>query len=363
MINMEFIERHITATTPTFSASVKTLGTPLSEWISISYLIARTYDAIEDCSSVDWKVRYEILTSAKFLVWDKEKRKLWLPKLEAIIEGAGTSIHKGEIGLLKENAEFWEFVDTLPEKVLRIIEPHLNFLSDGMAEFARNEKKIGTDGFSSMGALMNYCYSVAGVVGTLLTDLFVDSLFDSTEDDNHTFLQAQSLAPSFGFAKQLSNILKNIGDDIKRGVCFIPKDLLEHEGVTAFFLIENPEHPKSKNLVLKYISFILPNVSRAIEYTRLFKNYTSESRNQLALNIRIALTAQIILIIKTIERAIENPNHAFYERMLQLQKDDMTQIILEVVRITPSSDETDIYLRTKFNELIDMINSKTIKSA
>lgn len=225
--SMEFIDRHITATTPTFSASVKSLGSPLSEWISISYLIARTYDAIEDCSSADWEIRYDALTSAKFLVWDKEKRKTWIPKLTAIIDNAGTSIHKGEIGLLKENEEFWTYVDTLPEKVIRIIEPHLNFLSDGMAEFARNEKKIGTAGFPTMGTLLNYCYSVAEVVGTLLTDLFVDSLFDETQNDNHSLLQAQSLAPSFGFAKQLCNILKNIGDDIKRGICFIPRDLLE----------------------------------------------------------------------------------------------------------------------------------------
>jgi farnesyl-diphosphate farnesyltransferase len=353
--NMDFIAKHILATTPTFGASVRTLGAPLSDWISTAYLIARTYDAVEDCSSVDWKIRYEILSKAKFLVWDKHKRKLWLPQLQLIIDGAGTSIHKGEIGLLKENEQFWSYVDALPDKVLRIIEPHLNFLSDGMAEFARNEKKIGISGFPTMGALMNYCYSVAGVVGSLLTDIFVDSLFDNTQNDNYLFLQAQSLAPSFGFAKQLSNILKNIGDDIKRGICFIPRDLLFQEDLTAEFLVANPEHPKSQRLVIKYISFIMPNVLRAIEYTKIFKNFSGESRNQLAFNIRRALAAQIILIIKTIRRAIENPSHAFYERKLQLQKDDMDEIIREVIRITPSCDETDHYLKSQFNNLNELI--------
>jgi phytoene/squalene synthetase len=354
---MHFIDRHIKATTPTFGASVKTLGTPLSEWVSISYLIARTYDAIEDCSSVDWKIRYEILTSAKFLVWDREKRKLWLPKLKLIIEGAGTSIHKGEIELLEENSQLWIFVDALPQKVLEIIEPHLNFLSDGMAEFARKEKIIGIDGFSTMGTLINYCYSVAGVVGTLLTDFFVDALTSNPGEYNIFLTQAHSLAPSFGFAKQLSNILKNIGDDIKRGICFIPSDLLNQEKITANFLINYPEDLRSKRVVLKYISFIIPNVSRAIDYTFLFKNQETTENDMLAFNIRRALAAQIILIIKTIKRAIENPSLAFYERKLQLQEVDMKEIIDEIIRVSPSSEETDAYLKRELYHLNSMLKN------
>jgi farnesyl-diphosphate farnesyltransferase len=68
---------------------------------------------------------------------------------------------------------------------------------------------------------------VAGVVGEMLTDLFC---YYSTEIALH-HQELHQLSRSFGQGLQMTNILKDIWDDRKRGVCWLPKNLFEQKGI------------------------------------------------------------------------------------------------------------------------------------
>jgi len=70
--------------------------------------------------------------------------------------------------------------------------------------------------------LIDYCRCVASTVGELCITIW-----------GYTGDSARELAVERGIALQLTNILRDIGDDAKRGRCYIPADDLRRRGVDA----------------------------------------------------------------------------------------------------------------------------------
>ncbi len=69
--------------------------------------------------------------------------------------------------------------------------------------------------------LMLYCRRVAGVVGWLITPIA------GYRGGEETLLNALAL----GQAMQLTNILRDVGEDFNKGRCYLPQELLEKHGV------------------------------------------------------------------------------------------------------------------------------------
>ena len=72
-----------------------------------------------------------------------------------------------------------------------------------------------------------YCHRVAGVVGTLSAGIFADG--DQTCSD---------YAEALGTALQLTNIIRDVGDDARRGRIYLPVDDLQRFGVPAHHILK-----------------------------------------------------------------------------------------------------------------------------
>ena len=70
--------------------------------------------------------------------------------------------------------------------------------------------------------LRRYCHLVAGVVGEVAANIF-GRTSDRTIDYAHTL----------GLALQLTNIIRDVGDDARRGRIYLPMDEMQRFGVTA----------------------------------------------------------------------------------------------------------------------------------
>ncbi|GIW87905.1 MAG: phytoene synthase [Isosphaeraceae bacterium] len=88
-------------------------------------------------------------------------------------------------------------------------------LLDGM------EMDLTTSRYATFADLDRYCYRVAGVVGLMMTHVF-------GYRDERCFAQAIAL----GRAMQLTNILRDIREDLERGRVYVPQDELARFGVT-----------------------------------------------------------------------------------------------------------------------------------
>jgi 15-cis-phytoene synthase len=87
-----------------------------------------------------------------------------------------------------------------------------------------------------------YCYRVASVVGLLSAQIFGYS-------DKATLAYAHDL----GLAFQLTNIIRDIGEDARRGRIYIPIDELEKAGVTEQALLHSQPSAQTQALLLKQI--------------------------------------------------------------------------------------------------------------
>ncbi len=100
----------------------------------------------------------------------------------------------------------------------------IRIMAEGMSRY--QEANVA-NGLKDQQDMDSYCYHVAGVVGEMLTELFCD--YSSAINRNYD--EMMELAVSFGQGLQMTNILKDIWDDQKRDMCWLPQSVLERYGV------------------------------------------------------------------------------------------------------------------------------------
>ena len=102
-----------------------------------------------------------------------------------------------------------------------INEQHLQQVIDGCDMDLRQTRYL------DFASLKTYCHLVAGVVGEVAARIFGQSQNDTTE-----------YAHSLGLAFQLTNIIRDVGEDAMRGRIYLPIDELQRFNVTANDLLQ-----------------------------------------------------------------------------------------------------------------------------
>jgi phytoene synthase len=113
-------------------------------------------------------------------------------------------------------------------------EQHLQAIIDGM------EMDLDQSRYLDYPGLRKYCWHVAGVVGILSASIF-------------GFSNPQTLqyAEKLGLAFQLTNIIRDVGDDARRGRIYLPVNELQQFGVTAADLL-NARHSEKFEALMKF---------------------------------------------------------------------------------------------------------------
>ena len=102
------------------------------------------------------------------------------------------------------------------------IEPgHLNAVIDGCQVDLEQSRFLDYPG------LQRYCYLVAGVVGEVAANIF-----------GRTQAQTVQYAHRLGLAMQLTNIIRDVGDDARRGRIYLPMSELQRFDVKAAEILQ-----------------------------------------------------------------------------------------------------------------------------
>jgi phytoene synthase len=117
-------------------------------------------------------------------------------------------------------------------EVYHLEEQHLQAIIDGM------EMDLDQSRYLDYPGLRKYCWHVAGVVGILSASIF-------------GFSNPQTLqyAEKLGLAFQLTNIIRDVGDDARRGRIYLPVNELQQFGVTAQDLLSARHSEKFEALM------------------------------------------------------------------------------------------------------------------
>jgi len=216
------LEELLEKTRRTFALSIPVLPEPTRRQVMIAYLLFRIADTFEDAAQWPPERRREALGEFEALLRDHTPEDA--RRLSARWVAAGPSPHAGYCELIARVPFVLESFFSLDPDAVSSVRDHVIRSARGMAGFVARSHGDALV-LEDLEDLKGYCYAVAGIVGEMLTDLFLlkrDALVPSSP-----YLRER--AATFGEALQLVNILKDSSVDVSEGRSFLPHSVPRSE--------------------------------------------------------------------------------------------------------------------------------------
>jgi len=206
----------------TFALTIPALPPALCGVVGNAYLLCRIADVVEDDNQLQPTQQRYFANQFVGVVESAEAADRFASELYPLLSAATP---EAERDLIRNTARVIRVTHGFSARQRQALARCVRIMAQGMADYQQRESP---DGLPDLPALDDYCYYVAGVVGEMLTELFCDY----SPEINAQREELMRLAVSFGQALQMTNILKDIWEDGKRGACWLPRDLFLAHGVT-----------------------------------------------------------------------------------------------------------------------------------
>jgi len=215
----DYCQSKVASSGSSFTYSFRFLPEARRRGMTVLYAYCREVDDIVD------EVTDPAVARMKLAWWRKE--------VAAVFHG--TPQHPVALALKPVVAEFG-----LPRE-------HFDTIIDGMTMDLEQSRYL------DYATLERYCHRVAGVVGLLSADIF------GYEDPaTHTY------ANELGIAFQLTNIIRDVGEDARRGRIYLPQDELQRFAVNAADILGNRTTPAFKRLMAFQVARARATYDRAL---------------------------------------------------------------------------------------------------
>ena len=209
------LERLLQQTSRTFALTIPFLDEPTRGEVTVAYLLFRVADTIEDATERTRDEKLSELATLERLLARPDAAET--SRFAARWQAAPPTAHAGYAELMRELPAILEAAYGLDSAAWRLIASHTARTTHHMAAFVARTGDAGIV-LGDLDDLRAYCYAVAGIVGEMLTELFLQArptLAAAAADLRRD-------APAFGEALQLVNILKDSADDAGEGRHFLP---------------------------------------------------------------------------------------------------------------------------------------------
>jgi farnesyl-diphosphate farnesyltransferase len=211
-------------------------------------------------------------------------------------------------------------------------------MAGGMAEYSRlkSAENETITALKDVEDWNRYCYYVAGTVGHMLTELFIQHY----SLDGDIASELLKLGNSFGLALQKVNVIKDVPADRERGVCYLPLDLMEKHSLTPSALGNTKDAQVVTNFVWELSDLTAVHLDDAIRYTILIpRRYRG---------VRMFLTVPIFLAMETLNLIKSNPLQAMAGPPIKLSRKDVTRLVnAAALRISSNKSLQQYYGRLR----------------
>ncbi len=204
-------------TSRTFALSIPYLPEPMRRQVTLAYLIFRIADTFEDAASWPRRKRLGALQDFAGLLGHPSPEA---PVLASRWQAEVPIDHAGYQELIQQVPAVLDAFFDLDATAQVVVRQHALRTIEGMGEFVSRTDDDGELELRDLDDLRHYCYIVAGIVGEMLTELF---LIASPRLPRAPALRARSR--QFGEALQLVNILKDASFDATEGRSYLPRNL------------------------------------------------------------------------------------------------------------------------------------------
>lgn len=230
MLDTATLDHLLTKTSRTFALAIPLLEEPTRRAVSLAYLVLRLADTFEDATEWGRAERVAALDAFARLLGPQTseptarassadgRASAEAASLTARWLAAPPTRSPALLELLARTPDVMASLDALAPSARAIVARHARRTTDGMALVVARADERGSLRLSSVEELRDYCYTVAGIVGELLTEIFLHdapSLAAERAELERTMV-------AFGEGLQLVNILKDSEGDAKEGRAYLP---------------------------------------------------------------------------------------------------------------------------------------------
>ena len=293
-------EQALLAVSRTFALTIPELPQPLREVVGNSYLLCRIADTIEDEPTLSEPHRARLLGEFAGAVAGRAPAEPFAARLKPMLSDATA---QGERDLVANTPLVLGQTHAFQPAQRAAIERCIRVMTEGMSEFGGG----GPDGLDTVDDLERYTYCVAGVVGEMITDLMCEYSAEIAARRDLLY----PLSRRFGCGLQLVNILKDVWEDNRRGVCWLPR--------TAFGADVDLSSPVCRNEaafvegVNALVAVARRHIEAALEYTLLIPPRET--------GIRRFLLWTLGLAVLTLRRIHANPRFSSGEDVKVTRRD------------------------------------------
>ncbi len=240
----------------TFALTVPQLREPLDGMVANAYLLCRVADTVEDDPGLG--------VQAKRNLFDLLPRIVESP---AAADSFALQAHEqltratppAERDLAVNVPRVARVTRALPQRDRNAVVRCLAQMCHGMYEYGLR----AGPGLRDLDDLQRYCHYVAGVVGEMLTELFCNH----GEDMDGRRVEMLRFADSFGQGLQLTNILKDVWEDLADGRCWLPRAEFEKAGYDLATLSPHRDRGTFDAVMTNLVALAHGHLRNALCYT------------------------------------------------------------------------------------------------
>ncbi|MEM9066871.1 MAG: squalene/phytoene synthase family protein [Myxococcota bacterium] len=254
-----YCKESLLAVSRSFARPIEMLPGDLRTAVTCGYLLCRIADTVEDNAFFSTEERDErYATFLRALGGDENAI--------ATFERQFVGIRGNEIenDLCRHLSVVLRVFRTLPAGMQTKTVRWVAEMTRGMQIYSHRD--AGDDGIVAVHTvedLERYCFYVAGTVGHMLTDLFVESFGEVGTSVEHGLREQ---AEAFGIGLQLVNILKDVTDDKERMVSYVPRVSCAKQGLSLDELLEPQRRDTAHAVVAPLFDAAQGRLDRALEY-------------------------------------------------------------------------------------------------
>ncbi len=318
-----------------FYLSLRFLPKGLRDPLSLAYLLARATDTLADTAEAPFALRTEGLRNLSAAIQGAGSSDAMVPLRESF---APLQTNEAERALLRRLPELLEWLGRMPIADRDEIRNVLVKINRGQTlDLERFDLRTGTSTSTSTsikairtGAeLDEYTYLVAGCVGEFWTRLcfaHVKNFSDRSEQE------MRELGIRYGQGLQLTNILRDAGDDLRQGRCYLPADELQSLGVAPGEIVRDPT--RVEPILKTWRQKAGAGIEAGIDYAAAIRNR----------RVRFATALPALIGAETLALLREAGPDAI-RRKIKVPRAEIRKLIVSSMAATPRS------LRAKFAKL------------
>ncbi len=297
-----------------FYLSLAILPRDLREPIGLAYLLARAADTVADTRLVARTERIRHLETLRraFSGEAADVSEIW----DAC---APLQKHEAERTLIERVGEGVARLDALPGADRTPVRAVLSTLTSGMLfDLTRfpGEDAASLAALDTVEELDRYTYLVAGCVGEFWTALHVAH---RPRLGCWNVAQASADGVRFGKALQMTNVLRDIPQDLRGGRCYLPARELATVGLQPADLLDPASASRVEPVIRRLVSVALDHYDVAWRYTLAIP--------RLEVRMRLACVWPLLIGLGTLARVVTHPDPLQPGSPIKISRSDVRAIL------------------------------------